>query len=116
MKGELSYYEILVPSHERATMKIQLITRVVGTLLAATWVGTASAAPLAPSLPESAMFAALAPGIVPQQIEPDSEGPSASARRQLPYRSRGPRGPIADAAAQIWARKNDSGPFWYDRS
>jgi len=53
-------------------MKIQLITRAAGTLLAAMWVGTASAAPLAPSLPESAMFAALAPGIVPQQIEPDT--------------------------------------------
>src|SRR2546423_5418096 len=99
------------PTHEGGTIKIQIVVRSIGTLLAAIWVGIASAAPLAPSLPESAMFAALAPGIVPQQIEPDSEGPSASARRQLPYRSRGPRGPIADAAAQIWTRKNDSGPF-----
>ena len=44
------------------TMKIQMIAKSVGTLVAALWVGSASAAALVPALPESSMFAALALG------------------------------------------------------
>jgi len=72
-------------------MNINWVARSVGSLLAALCVGTAVAAPLAPSLSESSVFAALARGSSLQQIEPD-EAVNARLRRQVvSYR--------ADAAA-----------------
>ena len=81
-------------------MKIQLIARAVGTLLAATWVGTVSAAPLAPSLPENSMFAAVALGTIPEQIEPDATVKAHLRRQVVNYRTEVGAGTIVIDTAQ----------------
>src|SRR3954467_4895903 len=62
-------------------MKIQMIARSVGTLAAALWVGSASAAALAPTLPETSIFAALALGAAAELNERTAIKPDL--RRQL---------------------------------
>ena len=52
-------------------MKIQVVAQSVGALLAAVWVGTAGAAPLTPSLPAGAMFAALSSASEPEETRTD---------------------------------------------
>src|SRR5829696_5600196 len=63
-------------------MNIHIAARSIAAVFGALCVSTAVAAPLAPSLTESSMFAALAPGSSPEQIEPDT-GVKARLRRQL---------------------------------
>ena len=81
-------------------MKIQIVARSVGTLLAALWVGTASAAPLAPSLPGSSMFAAVALGATPEQIEPDAAMKAHLRRQVVNYRTEVGAGTIVIDTAQ----------------
>ena len=63
-------------------MNIHIAARSIAAVFGALCVSTAVAAPLAPSLTESSMFAALAPGSSPEQIEPDT-GVKARLRRQV---------------------------------
>ena len=81
-------------------MKIQVVAKSVGTLLAAVWVGTAGAAPLTPSLPAGSMFAALASGgaVEPNEaraaIQPDLR------RQVVNYRTQAAVGTIVVDTAQ----------------
>src|SRR4051812_22296390 len=82
-------------------MKIQMIAKSVGTLVAALWVGNASAAALAPTLPESSMFAALASGGTAQPNERTVIKPDL--RRQLVnYRTQVGAGAIVIDTAQTF--------------
>ena len=98
--GNFHSTRYLLPSYKGATMKIQLITKAVGALLAAAWVGTASAAPLAPSLPENSMFAAVAVGTIPEQIEPDATVKAHLRRQVVNYRTEVGAGTIVIDTAQ----------------
>src|SRR3954467_4391722 len=82
-------------------MKIQMIAKSVGTLVAALWVGSASAAALVPALPESSMFAALALGGTAEPNERIAIRPDL--RRQLVnYRTQAAAGPIVIDTAQTF--------------
>ena len=63
-------------------MKIQVVAQSVGALLAAVWVGTAGAAPLTPSLPAGAMFAALSSASEPEETRTDLRRQVVSYRTQ----------------------------------
>jgi lipoprotein-anchoring transpeptidase ErfK/SrfK len=83
------------------TMKIQMIAKSVGTLVAALWVGSASAAALVPALPESSMFAALALGGTAEPNERIAIKPDL--RRQLVnYRTQAAAGTIVIDTAQTF--------------
>src|SRR3954464_13048700 len=82
-------------------MKIQLIAKSVGTLAAALWVGSASAAALVPALPETSMFAALAFGGAAELNERIAIKPDL--RRQLVnYRTHVAAGTIVIDTAQTF--------------
>lgn len=83
-------------------MKIQVVARSMGALLALAWVGSASAAPLAPSLPTGSMLAALALG---SSVEPEaSRTPiKTDLRRQVVnYRTQAAAGTIVIDTAQTF--------------
>src|SRR3954453_17038480 len=80
-------------------MKIKMIAKAVGPLVAALWVGSASAAALAPTLPESSIIAALASGGAADLNEPSAIKPDL--RRQLVnYRTQAAAGTIVIDTAQ----------------
>src|SRR4051812_10838469 len=82
-------------------MKIQMIAKSVGTLVAALWVGSASAAALVPALPESSMFAALVLGGTAEPNERIAIKPDL--RRQLVnYRTQAAAGTIDIEKAQTF--------------
>src|SRR4051795_12619902 len=82
-------------------MKIQMIAKSVGTLVAALWVGSASAAALVPALPESSMSAALALGGTAEPNERIAIKPDL--RRQLVnYRTQVAAGMIVIDTAQTF--------------
>jgi len=83
-------------------MNIRLVATSVGSLLAALWVGMASAAPLAPTLAESSMFAALAPGSSLQQIEPDAAVNARLRRQVVSYRTQAAAGTVVIDTAQTF--------------
>src|SRR3954465_10926652 len=82
-------------------MKIQMIAKSVWTLVAALWVGSASAAALAPTLPETSVFAALASGGAAEPNERTAIKPDL--RRQLVnYRTQAAAGTIVIDTAQTF--------------
>src|SRR3954463_11327712 len=82
-------------------MKILMIAGSVGTLAAALWVGSASAAALRPALPETSMFAALALGGAAELNERTAIKPDL--RRQLVnYRTQAAAGTIIIDTAQTF--------------
>src|SRR3954467_15960598 len=82
-------------------MKIQMIAKSVGTLVAALWVGSASAAALVPALPETSIFAALALGAASEPNERIAIKPDL--RRQLVnYRTQVAAGTIVIDTAQTF--------------
>src|SRR5256714_198391 len=82
-------------------MKIQMIAKSVGTLVAALWIGSASAAALVPALPESSMLAALALGGTAEPNERIAIKPDL--RRQLVnYRTQVASGTIVIDTAQTF--------------
>ena len=83
-------------------MKIQVVARSVGTLLAALWVGSAGAAPLAPSLPAGSMFAALAPGSAAEANEPRTAIKPDLRRQVVNYRTQAAAGTIVIDTAQTF--------------
>ena len=82
-------------------MKIRLVARSVGTLLAL-WVGSASAAPLAPSLLAGSMLAALAPGSAAEQNEPHAALKPDLRRQVVSYRTQAAAGTIVIDTAQTF--------------
>jgi len=74
-------------------MNIQLVGA-VGALLAALCVGTAGAAPLAPSSTPGSVFAALALGSSPEQIEPEAAANPQLRRQVVSYRTQAAAGMI----------------------
>ena len=83
-------------------MKIQVVAKSVGTLLAAVWVGTAGAAPLTPSLPAGSMFAALALGGAGEQNEPRAAANPDLRRQLVNYRTQAAAGTIVIDTAQTF--------------
>ena len=83
-------------------MNIQVVARSVGALLAALCVGTASAAPLAPSWPEGSVFAALASGSPAEQIEPEEAAKAQLRRQVVSYRTQAAPGTVIIDTAQTF--------------
>ena len=83
-------------------MKIQVVARSVGLLLAAVWVGTAGAAPLAPSLPAASMSAALALGTVVEPNEPRPAIERDLRRQVVNYRTQAMAGTVVIDTAQTF--------------
>jgi lipoprotein-anchoring transpeptidase ErfK/SrfK len=83
-------------------MKIQVVARSVGTLLAALWVGSAVAAPLAPSLPAGSVIAALAPDSAAEANEPRTAIKPDLRRQVVNYRTQAAAGTIVIDTAQTF--------------
>jgi lipoprotein-anchoring transpeptidase ErfK/SrfK len=83
-------------------MNIHLVARSVGALCAALCVGTAVAAPLAPSLTESSTFAALALGNSPAQLQPDNAAKARLRRQVVSYQTQAGAGTIVIDTAQTF--------------
>ncbi len=83
-------------------MNIHMVARSVGALLAALCVGTAGAAPLAPSFTESPTFAALALGHSPGQIEPETAVNARLRRQVVSYQTQAAAGTIVIDTAQTF--------------
>lgn len=83
-------------------MKIQVIAKSVGTLLAAVWFGSAGAAPLAPSLPAGSLFTALALGSAVEPNEPGTAIKSDLRRQVVSYRTQAMAGTVVIDTAQTF--------------
>jgi len=82
-------------------MKIHMLARPVGLLFAAIWAGAASAAPLPPSLPQSAV-STVALGSAPEQSEHDAAGKADLRRQVVNYRTQVAAGTIIIDTTQTY--------------
>src|ERR1041384_899262 len=83
-------------------MNIQIVARSAGALFAALYVGTAVAAPVAPSFSESSIFAARAHADLPGQIEPDTAVQARLRRQVVRYPTQAAAGTIIIDTAQTF--------------
>jgi lipoprotein-anchoring transpeptidase ErfK/SrfK len=83
-------------------MKIQVVASLVGTLFVAASVGTAGAAPVAPSLPAGSMFAALALGSAVEPIETTTPIKPDLRRQIVNFRTQAAVGTIVIDTAQTF--------------
>ena len=83
-------------------MNIQIVARSAGALFAALYVGTAVAAPVAPSFSESSIFAARAHADSPGQIEPETAVQARLRRQVVRYPTQAAAGTIIIDTAQTF--------------